>query len=360
MVEYFQFSMKIHEILGDWFDGKKRNLPWRSTSDPYKIWLSEIILQQTRVDQGIKYYNKFIQTFPDIFSLAQAETDVVMKLWQGLGYYSRARNLHETSKIIAVEYNGIFPCNYEDLIRLKGIGTYSAAAIASIAFQEPIAAIDGNVKRVLARLFLVNSELNSMKAKLKIKELADSILDHANPGRHNQAIMELGAIICLPRNPRCLKCPLSSICLALHENQIHEIPRQIKKKKVRKRFLTFIIITDTDNRVLFGRRERNDIWKHLYEFPLIETGRNPKIKDIQKIIFEGYQINYDAAKILRISKEITHILTHQRLICRFIHIKTQNHNLLHGTAYSWIRISDFHNFPIPKLIDRYISQNGIY
>lgn len=192
--------MQIYEKIGVWYDLEKRDLPWRNTSDPYKIWLSEIILQQTRVVQGTVYYQSFLKRFPDIFSLARAETDEVLKIWQGLGYYSRARNLHETARKIAFVKNGFFPDTYSELLKLKGIGEYTAAAISSIAYNEPQAAVDGNVKRVISRLFSVDRDIDSSEGKRIINSLAGEILDTRNPGRHNQAMMELGANICLPKN----------------------------------------------------------------------------------------------------------------------------------------------------------------
>jgi len=351
--------MSIHEILGDWFEANKRNLPWRSTSDPYKIWISEVILQQTRVNQGIEYYRKFIQVFPDIISLANSQIDIVLKIWQGLGYYTRARNIHETAKYIARVLKGIFPGSYNELINLKGIGSYTAAAIASIAFKEPVAAIDGNVRRVLGRLFYIRYDLNSGRGKLKITKYADSILDSLNPGRHNQALMELGAIICLPKNPKCIQCPLTSKCLAFRNNRMNDIPLYTRKKKSRDRFLIYMIITTEDSRLLLGRREGKDIWNQLYEFPMTETNAEFNEKDLREIFDRKFNLKIENTEIIKISPEVYHSLSHQRLISRFIHMRIRNPDLLDKNGYFWIKTHDFRQFPVPRLIDKYVETNGI-
>jgi len=355
----YNLVMNIHKILASWFIKMKRDLPWRHTSDPYKIWLSEIILQQTRVNQGISYYEKFIAAFPDIFTLAEAKIDSVLKTWQGLGYYARARNLHETAKYVAYELNGAFPRTYEELTRLKGIGAYAAAAIASIAFNQPVAAIDGNVKRVLSRLFLVGLDLNSARGRAQIKDLAESIIDINNPGLHNQAIMELGAIVCLPGKPRCPECPLIDFCLAFKENRIHDIPAQYHKNTIRERFLYYFIIISEDGKIPVHKRTKNDIWNGLYEFPLIETASKLTHEELSEISFKNFNLQTCDMQFIKISSEITHILTHQHLIVRFVHCKTQNKNAFSGIPDKWISITEFPELPVPRLIDRYVSVAGI-
>jgi A/G-specific adenine glycosylase len=350
--------MNISGKLAFWYENVRRDLPWRNSSDPYKIWISEIILQQTRVNQGIDYYERFILSYPDIFTLANAERDSVLKIWQGLGYYSRANNLHETSKYIAGNLNGRFPSLYKDLLELKGIGPYTAAAIASIVYNQPVAAIDGNVKRVISRLFLISSDLNSRVGIQQIEELANSILDRINPGRHNQAIMELGATICLPRNPKCLECPLNSLCPAFKVNRVHEFPEKYQKKTAKERFFIYLIPLSENKKILIRKRNEADIWKGLYEFPLIETSGRRSPEEMAEIICKNYNIHPGDLEITKISSEIIHKLSHQRIVTRFVHTRIHNKNIFQLDDSHWIKISEFSAFAISRLIDRYISKEG--
>ena len=227
-----------------WYDQNKRDLPWRNTKDAYLIWLSEIILQQTRVDQGMDYYLKFAKEFPTVKHLAKADNEKVMKLWQGLGYYSRARNLHTTAKIISEKYHGKFPDEYSDILSLKGVGNYTAAAIASFAFNKPYAVVDGNVYRVLARVFGIESPIDSTQGKKEFETLATELLDRKKPASHNQAIMELGALQCKPVNPDCSICALNTMCFAYSKKRINELPVKAKKTKVRNRYFNYIVLLD--------------------------------------------------------------------------------------------------------------------
>jgi A/G-specific adenine glycosylase len=349
--------MEIYEKLGLWYDKEKRNLPWRNTSDPYKIWLSEIILQQTRVAQGTGFYIRFLENFPDIYSLARAEPDEVLKLWQGLGYYSRARNLHETARKIAFEMGGQFPGTYLELLKLKGVGEYTAAAISSIAYGEPRAAVDGNVKRVIARLFSVGEEISSTEGKKTITSFAAEILDQNNPGRHNQAVMELGANICLPAKPLCPACPLNSVCHALKEMMVTEFPVKYKKPKVRERFFTYLIIRKA-NTIRIQQRPVGDIWTGLYEFPLIETRGVMQLKDYPGLVADFLNSGKNAILIHKISDPIIHKLSHRTIICRFLHISFSGD--LEPLSLPGIRlnINDFDDYPIPRLIERYITKYG--
>jgi len=349
--------MEIHVILGAWYEKEKRDLPWRNTSDPYKIWLSEVILQQTRVAQGTGYYLRFLERFPDIFSLAEAKSEDVLKIWQGLGYYSRARNLHETARFVASHRNGEFPDTYSELLQLKGVGEYTAAAISSIAFNEVQAAVDGNVKRVISRLFSVREAINSPEGLKTINALAREILDPENPGRHNQALMELGAGICLPKKPRCINCPLNGICMAIKENRVEELPLKYGKAKVRNRFFTYLIIRQKE-KIWLKQRGAGDIWQGLYEFPLIETQSQCTINDYPSLLSEYLGAKISEAQINRISDPITHKLSHQNLRCSFIHISFPGDTSPSQIPGAAISIGEFGEFPVPKLIERYISTSG--
>jgi A/G-specific adenine glycosylase len=349
--------MVIPEKLGIWYDNVKRDLPWRETSNPYKIWLSEIILQQTRVAQGTDYYNRILDRFPDIISLAKAETDEVLKLWQGLGYYSRARNLHETARTIAFEKKGLFPGSYTELLKLKGIGEYTAAAISSIAYNEPKAAVDGNVKRVISRLFMVDEEINSSRGKKLIDSLAKQILDVNNPGRHNQAVMELGATICLPKKPLCPDCPLNTVCMALKENKVAEHPLKYNRVKVKDRFFTYLIISE-NNKTWLKRRSGSDIWNGLYEFPLIESAAMTVLDDYPELIASTFRKNKKNFQISRISPVIIHKLSHRNIICRFLHILVPGDLKPEEFGFINLNISEFDEYAVPKLIERYINDSG--
>lgn len=348
--------MQIYDKLGLWYEKEKRELPWRGSTDPYKIWLSEIILQQTRVAQGTSYYLNFLQKYPDIFSLAAASPDEVLKLWQGLGYYSRARNLHETAKRIATEMNGVFPGSYDGLLRLKGVGNYTAAAISSIAYNEPHAAIDGNVKRVISRLFAVEEQPGSPAGSRIIFDLANEILDKKNPGRHNQAMMELGANICLPSKPLCPKCPLNVNCLALKENKVAELPLKYKKANPRIRYFYYLIFRDGD-RICLKKRTQGDIWTGLYEFPLIEKDQMDETIDLRKLIPEFLNTDLSNFEIREVSSPVTHKLTHLTIICCFIHITVPGDLDRLLPTYIKLNINEFEDYPIPRLIDRYISKH---
>ena len=241
--------MTFGQKLTSWYLQNKRDLPWRKTKNPYKIWLSEVILQQTRVVQGLPYYENFVNSFPTVFDLAKADEQQVLKIWQGLGYYSRARNLHHTAQYISENLNGEFPKTYNELIKLKGIGSYTASAIASFCFDEKVAVLDGNVYRVLSRYFGVETDISSSKAKKEFQNLADEVLDKNRPALFNQAIMEFGALQCVPKNPNCEVCVLNDSCLALKDKKVAQLPVKVKKTKVKKRFLNYLIF--------FGRKQQH-------------------------------------------------------------------------------------------------------
>ncbi len=346
------FSTKII----NWYKQNKRDLPWRGTEDPYKIWISEVILQQTRVVQGIDYYRRFIRTFPDVRSLAAAETDEVLKLWQGLGYYTRARYLHEAARHLMRYNRGKLPGSYDELLRIKGIGEYSAAAIASIAFNQPVPLVDGNVFRVIARLFMVGSQKGSTDAKRRVLKIAGEILNPEQPGLHNQAIMEFGAIQCIPKNPGCSVCILRSTCKAYRNGKVEEYPVTGKRVKIRDRFFNYLFIQMGKDTVI-RKREGNDIWKGLYEFPLIETSTEIPADKLSisadwKSLFAGVQ-----PVVLTVSESYKHLLSHQRIHARFYFITLGSFPPLLREKYLIVPVTDLHKYPVPRLIERFLDES---
>jgi len=347
--------VSFSEKIIDWYKQNKRNLPWRETDDPYKIWISEIILQQTRVAQGIDYYLRFIQAFPDIRSLAEAETDEVMKLWQGLGYYTRARHLHEAAHQLIRHYHGKLPGSYDELITIKGIGEYSAAAIASMAFHEPVPLVDGNVFRVIARLFLIGLQKGTVAAKKAVDEIAGEIMNPERPGLHNQAMMEFGAIQCIPKHPDCPVCIFRSTCKAYRNGKVEEYPVTGKKGKLRDRYFNYLFIRTGKNTVI-RKREGNDIWKGLYEFPLIETSTEipkhnlPGSADWNALFTETQPV------VITVSDTYKHLLSHQRIHARFFIITLESPSPLLIEKYLLIPIGDLGKCPVPKLIERFLEE----
>ena len=267
---YFMFHNTFRTILLAWYDAHQRDLPWRRTTDPYRIWISEVILQQTRVKQGLGYYERFIERFPDVHALASAPGDEVMRYWQGLGYYSRARNLHTGAKQIVDNFNGVFPADYADIRSIRGVGEYTAAAIASFSFRLPYAVVDGNVYRVLSRLLGIDEPIDTTSGKKYFARMADELLDQTAPDRYNQAIMEFGALQCVPVSPDCSVCPLMESCAAFAAGRVSELPVKIGKTRVRSRWFNYFMIRYA-SKTWIRRREEGDIWSHLYEFPLLET-----------------------------------------------------------------------------------------
>ncbi|QIE59551.1 A/G-specific adenine glycosylase [Rasiella rasia] len=343
----FPFSNK----LITWYLQNKRELPWRQTKDPYRIWLSEIILQQTRVAQGLPYYETFVATYPNVYELAKAPEEDVLKLWQGLGYYSRARNLRFTANFVANELNGVFPNTYESLKKLKGVGDYTASAIASICYQEPAAVVDGNVYRVLSRVFGVATPINSTAGIKEFKLLAQTLLDEKQPGVFNQAIMEFGARYCVPQNPACEGCIFSENCMAFTSRTVSELPVKLKKLKVKKRYFNYIVLLSIDHKTRLNQRLGKGIWQNLYEFPLVETTNEVSEGDLKRE--PAYRNLSEEIKINSIVKyndtPIVHKLSHQHLITTFWIVETET---LHGTG---IAISEIEKFPVPVLIANFLN-----
>lgn len=347
-------SAPITTEIIEWYKKNGRTLPWRQTTDPYKIWISEIILQQTRVRQGLDYYVRFIETFPTIQALASASQQEVMRLWQGLGYYSRARNLMYAAQQIVTEYCGIFPDNYEDIRKLKGVGEYTAAAIASFAFRLPYATIDGNVFRILSRLFNCNLPIDSSKGRNYFFALAQELIEPNTPDLFNQATMELGATVCSPKNPKCTLCPLSTRCLAKACNTIEELPVKQGKTKIRSRYFNYLHLEFQEN-IIISQRNEKDIWNSLYEFPLIESDMPISI---EQLLATPYLRSLMIQGILHFQKKTLmpkHQLSHQSIHATFYRFSLSKKPTL--TPQEKLIPSDQINaYPIPKLIERYLKQ----
>ncbi len=342
----------ISDKLILWYKQHKRDLPWRNTTDAYKIWLSEIMLQQTQVAQGLNYYLKFINEFGTVTQLANATEDKVLQMWQGLGYYSRARNLHATAKMISENYNGVFPNNYNEIKKLKGIGDYTAAAISSIAYNLPYAVVDGNVYRVLSRLFNINTPINSSQGKKYFQQLATEILNINTPSLHNNAIMEFGALQCKPKNPQCETCPLQTNCLAFANNTMQLLPVKDKKIKIKNRYFNYIVFNYKDYLYIQKRTEK-DIWQNLFEFYLIETTTTVDEKTLlNSDEFKKVSSAYELIKTSHLKK---HILSHQHIYSTFYEISVAKPLIFE--QFIKIKKSDLGNFALPQLIVKYLQNN---
>ncbi|TMM59294.1 A/G-specific adenine glycosylase [Maribacter algarum] len=337
-----------------WYAQNKRTLPWRRTRDPYKIWLSEIMLQQTRVVQGTPYYLKFVANFPTVYDLAASSEEEVLKLWQGLGYYSRARNLHATAKMVVEEYEGNFPNTYEGLLKLKGVGDYTASAIASICFDEAQPVVDGNVYRVLARYFGVDIAINSTEGVKYFKELAREVMDTENIRDYNQGIMEFGAIQCAPKKPYCLHCPLNESCVALQGNKIEKLPVKLNKTKVRNRYFNYLVpvieAKDGDLRTVLAQRKGKGIWQNLWEFPLLECQAEANLEKVKQFLPEILELK-DIPEVTPLNEQlIVHKLSHQHLHTRFWKVKTKT------DLTNSIPIKNLEDYPVPVLIADFIER----
>ncbi len=345
----------IHDTLINWFAENRRDLPWRHNPTPYQVWLSEIILQQTRVNQGWDYYLRFVEKWPTVNDLANATEEEVLKMWQGLGYYSRARNLHQCAKQIVEQHGGQFPADFEKLKQLKGIGDYTAAAIASIAFDLPHAVVDGNVYRVLSRLFDIDTPININEGQTVFAKIADDLLNREQPGLHNQAMMEFGALQCTPKNPNCLLCPLQAQCLAFANQTVMQRPVKLQKLKITTRYFNYLVFRIEGN-VYLHKRSGNDIWKNLYDFPCIESENPMTVEEV--IASEKFQqlIENKSFTIIKTSPTFTHKLTHRTIIAQFIEIKLEEKLLRIETKELFLTPeTDLGNFPIPRLIDLYLN-----
>lgn len=352
--------IKFSTQLTNWYRNNARDLPWRNTRNPYHIWISEVILQQTRINQGLAYYLRFIDRFPTIDLLANADQQEILLLWQGLGYYSRARNMHEAAKQVQNLYNGIFPSTYDQIIKLKGVGEYTAAAIASIAFGESKVVVDGNVLRFLSRFQGYTQPINTSKGKTAIREMAEILLQNVDPAIFNQALMEFGALYCVPRNPDCPNCIFSNSCQAFSAGIVNDLPVKSKKVTVRKRFLNYLFLyyINENNQIIFfiQQRGKGDIWHGLFDLPLIE---DDKCYDFDELTASEYW-NENVAKhrpvISNAYKNFIHQLTHQQLNTRFFVVKLEKHNS-HIINKEWIGVT-FENhkeYPTSRLIENYLN-----
>ena len=343
--------MSFSNLLIKWYLQKKRDLPWRNTINPYLIWLSEIILQQTRVAQGTPYFIAFTTAFPTVFDLAAANEEQVLKLWQGLGYYSRARNLHKTAQFVANELDGIFPDNYKDLLQLKGVGEYTAAAIASFSYNEVVPVVDGNVFRVLSRYFDIETDIASASAKKEFAALAFELMPKEQPAIFNQAIMEFGALQCVPKSPNCGICIFNESCTALQKKKVDQLPVKSKKLKVRKRYFNYLVVTDELGNTIIQKRTAKGIWHNLYEFPLIETDKEEDFdciaEQIQNDFFKGNSI---LSVTESNEQSIVHKLSHQHLYIKFWEVKIE------GIIANGIDAKNLKTFPFPIVIHNFIER----
>lgn len=342
--------MIFSNSLINWYLQNQRDLPWRKTKNPYKIWLSEIILQQTKIAQGLPYYIKFIEAFPTVIDLANSDEQKVLKLWQGLGYYSRARNLHFSAKHIVNELNAKFPTTYSDIKKLKGVGDYTASAIASICFNEPTAVVDGNVYRVLSRYFGIDTPINSTKGIKEFKELAQTLIDTKQPDVFNQAIMDFGATLCKPQNPLCNTCPFNTSCVALEKKTIDKLPVKEKKIKIKKRYFNYLVPITSDGKTILKERKGKGIWQGLYEFPLLES--LSEIDENIVISSDLFQEIFTSETSISLfnSKEIVHKLSHQHIYTKFWIV---NIDKLSTKTIKWSKIE---TLPVPVLISNFLNE----
>ena len=345
----------ISSILTTWYQANKRDLPWRGISDPYKIWISEIILQQTRVNQGLDYYLKFIERFPTIKTLAEATEDEVLKYWQGLGYYSRARNLHKAARQILTDFGGVFPKNHNVVLKLSGIGDYTAAAICSFAYNQSFAVVDGNVYRVLSRLFGIKSPIDSSTGKKEFAGLAQKLLSKSDPANHNQAIMEFGALQCVPVSPDCLNCPLKSLCIAFEMNEISNLPVKTNKTKTTNRYFNYLYIKFGDKTFL-QKRTAKDVWQNLYEFPLLESDKLLETTDlIKNDSFQKLFAGIENVNLLKTTNPVKHILSHRVIMAQFITITISETNAK-IKEFIEVPINEVDHFAVSRLMELFIEK----
>ena len=350
----FFFEMLNNQII-NWYNENKRDLPWRKTKDPYLIWISEIMLQQTRVATAIDYFNRFIQRFPTVNELANAQEQEVLNLWQGLGYYSRARNLHHSAKTIHTIYKGVFPTTYKDILQLKGVGSYTAAAISSFAFNLPYAVLDGNVFRVLSRLYGIETAIDSTEGKKLFQNIATETMGNATPEIYNQAIIEFGALQCVPKSPQCSECLLKSNCFAYQHNIVDKLPIKSKQIKLKNRYFYYLFLS-CSNQFAIEKREDKDIWKNMYQYPLIESDRELSIENLINAKQWIDIFGDDNLVIQSISDNIVHKLTHQNINCKFIHVEIDEDYLNKNKRFIFIDKKESEQYPFPKLIYEHIEK----
>jgi len=346
-------TMKISNLLIEWYQVNRRNLPWRNTNDPYKIWVSEIVLQQTRVNQGLDYYTRFVNEFPDIHTLASAPIQKVLKAWEGLGYYSRARNMHKAAIEVVNHHHGKIPDHFEGLKKLPGIGPYTAAAIASFAYNEPVAVVDGNVYRVLSRLHGIFTPINTTPAVKTFNSLANQVMDKSNPADFNQAIMEFGAMACLPANPQCPKCILKEHCYAFKNQVVHELPVKLSPRKKKVRYLYFIML-HYKNGVYIQQRISKDIWQGLYQFPMVESKRQLTRSKALATLKETFCLK-DTELQDNACYNYKHILTHQEIRAGIFVAQTLK---APPSQHKWlfVPVGQLSDYPLPRLLNIFLEE----
>lgn len=343
----------VSQVLQNWFESHKRELPWRGTNDAYKIWLSEIILQQTRVNQGLPYYDKFVRQFPTVYKFAEASEEEILKNWQGLGYYSRGRNMLKCAQKVVESFNGVFPNTYRDIKSLPGIGDYTASAILSFAYNLPFAVLDGNVYRFLSRYYGIDTAINSNEGPKTFKPLADSILDKQNPANHNQAIMEFGALHCKPKNPACLSCPFNEECVGFRTEKVDQLPVKKASKPRTIRHFNYLVVHNSDS-TFIQKREGRGIWQNLYEFPLIETeevvNKAQLISDVERMF---------NVRNVRVSNafEARHILSHQEINAIFWVVEDSSFGFSGNSNIFEVGFNDLENqYAVPILMAKFLER----
>jgi len=346
--------------LLEWYEPDRRPTPWKGEDNPYLIWLSEIILQQTRVEQGRPYFEAFAAAYPTVHHLAKAPDDEIMKRWEGLGYYNRARNMLAAARYISEEREGQFPDTYEEILALKGVGPYTAAAIASFAFDLPYAVVDGNVYRVLARFFGIDQPTNTTTGKKLFTDLAQTLLDKDHPGTYNQAIMDFGALVCSPANPKCASCPLQIHCTATLEDRIDQLPRKQPKAPRRIRYFHYFLLNQ-EGKVLLRKREQKDVWRGLFEFPLLET--NMPLEEHQLIHLQAdwpFPVDWSPVQITSFSPPKRQLLSHQDIRARFVELQLPDSVDPSTFTGRWIEREALSTYAFPRIIDWYLGDNSLY
>lgn len=351
----------FRKLLLAWYQSHRRLLPWRVTSDPYKIWLSEVILQQTRVVQGLPYYERFIAQYPSVTALASATEQEILRLWQGLGYYSRARNLHHCAQTIVAQYNGIFPTSYRELLTLKGIGPYTAAAIAAVSFKEVVAAVDGNVYRVLARIFGLTYDIGTGKGRKQMHQFATLLVDQIQPDIYSQAIMDFGALQCTPVSPCCTPCVFNSYCIAFYTDRQKGLPIKTNKLNKRVRYFDYFVLQYNDL-LYMKKRIESDIWKGMYDFYLVESKQRWAVGQMEDPLL--YLVKKHRLSMVTAAKEASHLLTHQKLLVKFHKLEVtalflqEAHALFNHFSLAAFNRAEVEVLPKPILIQNFLKKLG--
>ena len=347
-------STHISNTLSAWYLANKRELPWRDISDPYLIWISEIILQQTRVNQGMSYYLRFIERFPTVADLALSDEDEVLKYWQGLGYYSRARNLHKAARQVMTNFGGIFPFEHADVLKLAGVGDYTAAAICSFAYDQPFAVVDGNVYRVLSRLFGIETPIDSGTGKKEFAGLAQELISKSDPGIHNQSIMEFGALQCVPVSPDCAACPLQLNCRAYELSIVDKLPIKSKKTKVTNRYFNYFFI-ELGGKTYLQKRIAKDVWQNLFEFPLVEADSLLTVEELMETDgFKNLFSGIGEVEVVKISNPMKHILSHRVIYAQFVTVKITDENAV-LSKLNKVSLAEIDQFAVSRLMELFLE-----